>query len=305
MLPVSGDPTPRFRITWRLVGLAAVVVPNLIWGAALCAAVVHGGESVDWWTFEQAASRVGGGGELYEWLAPGDTYGYAYRYSPLFAWLMVPVTGFGIAAWRMLHLAVLALLPWRLALLTLLTWPFWEDMWHANVMTFAFVFGYLALRGNRVAAAAFLVLAMMVPRPLMLPVLIWIAWRRPEWRGAGIAVAALMAAMTVATGLAVPFLDALSRSAGESYIGLNPLPSRFIGFWWLVIGAPLGAWLVWRGRLGWASLAMSPYLWPYHGLMLLLETSRWRALEVPPAKDTLTYPFWVAHISGGFDSRHR
>ena len=39
----------------------------------------------------------------------------------------------------------------------------------------------------------------------------------------------------------------------------------------MVIGLPLAAWLTWKGRLGLASLAASPYWLPYYLLMLLLE----------------------------------
>lgn len=51
----------------------------------------------------------------------------------------------------------------------------------------------------------------------------------------------------------------------------NLSPSRFIGLAWLVVGVPLAAWLTLRGRLGWASLAVSPYLLPYYVQMLGLE----------------------------------
>jgi hypothetical protein len=34
---------------------------------------------------------------------------------------------------------------------------------------------------------------------------------------------------------------------------------------------PLAAWLTLRGKLGWASLAISPYLLPYYFQMLGLE----------------------------------
>jgi len=48
-------------------------------------------------------------------------------------------------------------------------------------------------------------------------------------------------------------------------------PPAWLGSAWLLIGVPLGAWLTWRGRVGWAGLAISPYwLMPYY-LMLLLE----------------------------------
>ena len=112
----------------------------------MLAAVLHGGEPVDWWTFEQAAGRVGGP-------VRSRVAGSRRRFqlhlsllSPLFAWLMVPVTAMGIAVGGCFIWQCMAVLPWRLALLTMLTWPFWEDVWHGNVMTFVFVSGFLALR---------------------------------------------------------------------------------------------------------------------------------------------------------------
>ena len=54
----------------------------------------------------------------------------------------------------------------------------------------------------------------------------------------------------------------------------NLSPSRFVGAWWMLIGLPLGAWLVLRGRIGWASMAISPYLLPYWVQMLGLELVR-------------------------------
>ena len=48
-------------------------------------------------------------------------------------------------------------------------------------------------------------------------------------------------------------------------------PSRFIGLLWIPIGVALAVLLTWRGRLGLASLAISPYWLPYYFLMLLLE----------------------------------
>jgi hypothetical protein len=44
----------------------------------------------------------------------------------------------------------------------------------------------------------------------------------------------------------------------------NVGPSRWLGAWWLLAGIPLAAWLTWRGRVGLASLAVSPYLLPYY-----------------------------------------
>jgi len=51
----------------------------------------------------------------------------------------------------------------------------------------------------------------------------------------------------------------------------NWLPSRFIGMAWVPVGVALAAWLTLRGRLGLASVVISPYLLANYWLMLLLE----------------------------------
>lgn len=45
----------------------------------------------------------------------------------------------------------------------------------------------------------------------------------------------------------------------------------FLAVAWVPIGLALGAWLTWKGRLGLASLAVSPYVLPYYLVMALLE----------------------------------
>ena len=257
-------------IDWRTIALLAIAIPSVVWSLALAAATLTGRESFDWYTFAEAARRAGTDA-LYEPGALTDRGDYAYRYSPLFAWLMVPVTWAGVWIWRVAHLAALAALPWRVALVTLLAWPLWEDVWHGNVLTFTAVLGFLALRGNRWAAAGFLVMALLVPRPLVIPALAWLAWRSPDWRWPGVAIAAIVGALTLSTGQAGPFLAAMLSSTDGLDYTLNLSPSRFVGLWWMVIGVPLAAWLTAHGRVGWAGLALSPYVLPYYLLVLLWE----------------------------------
>ena len=226
----------------------------------------------DWQQFEIATQRLGTG-TLYEWEFRGS-FEYSYRYSPLFAYLMVPLVGLGITVWRVLQFAVLLMLPWRVAVLALLAWPFWEDVYNANVMTFVFVAGWLAINGNRWGTMAYLLLAALVPRPLMLPLVVWIVWRQPWARvPAAIGLVAL-AALTLATGEAAGFVDALARGGNMIEFERNYGPSRWFGWAWLIAGVPLAAWLVWKGRIGFASLAVSPYLLPYHFIVALWETAR-------------------------------
>ena len=59
----------------------------------------------DWTQFDIATQRLDGE-SLYAWEARGS-FEYSYRYSPLFAYVMVPFVALGPTIWRLLHLAVL------------------------------------------------------------------------------------------------------------------------------------------------------------------------------------------------------
>lgn len=274
---VRALPAPRsLRLDWRLVAVLVIVIPNLIYGGAYALATLRGGTAFDWWDLSEAARRVvHDPANLYahDYLAP---YTHGFRYSPLFAWAMVPISFAGITIWRLAHFAVLALLPWRLAAMVLLSWPFWEDVWTGNLLTLSFVAAYLALRGNRWAGAVFLVIAVLVPRPLYLPVLAWLAWKQPGWRLPGVGIVAVLGAATLATGMTDAWVGATLDMGYNIGYGLNFSPTRFVETWWLLAGVPLGAWLTYRGHLGWAGFAMSPYVLPYYLIFALLELpDRW------------------------------
>jgi hypothetical protein len=86
----------------------------------------------------------------------------------------------------------------------------------------------------------------------------------------GLSVVHGLAVLT--TGWAQDWAALLFTLGSESVSPNNLGPSRFLGAAWLVIGVPLAILLTWRGRLGWASLAISyPYVLPYYLLMLVLE----------------------------------
>lgn len=264
-------------LDWRTVGIACaaavLAVPNaMLLGEAF--GFITGREYVfDWWQFSTAVERLGTG-RLYDWGEPGQ-FGnfYDYRYSPLFVYVVAPFTWLGIGAWRILHVAVLAFLPWRVALFTLLLWPFWLDVAHANVMTFGFVAGLLALRGSRPATWAFVAIALLVPRPVLLPALVWLFWQRPADRLPMLGIGAVYAILTLATGEAFAFVASLSQGSDLMVLEYNWGPTAWFGPVWLLIGVPLGAWLTWKGRVGWAGLAMSPHVLPYYLLVLLWEVT--------------------------------
>ena len=243
----------------------------------LVEAVFTGYYAFDWVIFTEAAERLDDG-TLYEF-----SEFYAFRWSPVAAWILGFVTLMPLWLWQVLHVAVLPLLrSWWLVVGCLITFPLWFDIQTGNLMIFIAVAGFWAYRGNGPATALFLVLTLLVPRPLMIPLAAWILWQRPGWRLPFILLFASHAALVVASGYGGEWLTALFAVGPELASDFNYGPSRFIGLWWVPIGLGLAVWLTWRGRLGLASLAISPYWLPYYFLMLLLEFAPGRPPPPPP-----------------------
>jgi hypothetical protein len=236
------------------------------------------GEAADWASFVEAGRRIMNGGAVYSVEAD-----YAYRYSPLLAYGFAALAPMGVLAWRLLHLVALGAMVaadrrlWPVAVLAVLSWPFWFDVEAGNLLTFVLVAGALALRNNAFGTGAVLALAVLVPRPLMLPIAAWILWRRPTWRLPFAGMVGVAGTLTLLTGLAGNWLAALFASADEIGSVLNFGPSRVIGIAWVPIGLALAALLTWRGRLGLASLVASPYWFPYYFIVLL-----WEAIHPEP-----------------------
>jgi hypothetical protein len=172
-------------------------------------------------------------------------------------------------------------------IVVLASWPLWYDIEAGNIIVFVVLAAAWSLQGSGVATGAYVLLSLLVPRPLMLPLAIWLLWQRPQWRVpfAGAFVVHLLAVL--ATGWAAEWIGAMLAAGGDVSIPSNVGPSRFIGTLpWLAIGLPLAAWLTWMGRVGLAGLATSPYWLPYYLLMLVLELRRPARLaaRLPPAR---------------------
>ena len=231
--------------------------------------MLRGGAGADWTIFGEAGWRALHGGALY---ASEDNY--AFRYSPLLAYLFALIAPMGPLAWRALHVVAAASLalrsPW-LAVAVLVSWPFWFDVEAGNLMILVLVLAVWAIAGRGWAIAGFLALLLLAPRPLMLPVAVWILWKHPEWRLRFVGLFIGHALLVALTGWGPAWLGALAASAGETGSALNFGPSRVIGFAWVPIGLALAGYFTWRGRLGLASLAASPYWLPYYVLVLFLE----------------------------------
>ena len=255
-----------------LIAVAAGVLAavNLYLAGRSIALILDGAPAVDWELYVEASRRLNGG-DLY-----AVTNDYSNRYSPLFEAafaLIVPIGEFG---WRMLHLvAVLTLPSMPMRLLALLSWPLWYDIQTGNLLTFVFLAAAWAVRGNRSAIGIYLLLFILGPRPLMLPVAAWLLWQRPEWRWPFVAALVVHTAAVFGLGWAEGWIGSLVAATEDASLPSNVGPSRFLGtIPWLVVGLPLAAWLTWKGRVGWASLAASPYWFPYYLLFAALEADR-------------------------------
>jgi hypothetical protein len=195
-----------------------------------------------------------------------------FRWSPVAAWILGFLVPLGIGAWRLLHFAALLVLrDWRVIALVLVSFPFWVDMVSGNVLVFAFVAAWAAIRGSRAGGLIFLAMVMLMPRPLFVPVTAWLLWKHPALR---IPMAALLlgsVALVASSGLGPEWIGRLASSGSELGHPQNIAPSRWIGAAWIPIGALLAVVLTWRGRLGLASLAASPYLFAYYLLFGFLE----------------------------------
>lgn len=247
--------------------ISIVMVPNVYLVGRSLGTILSGGDAVDWIQYLDAARRVTEG-DLYE-----QTWQYGWRYSPIAAFAFGLIGLMGTTAWRVLHLAAAVTLPRpALVVVTLLSWPLWYDVETGNTVIFFLLAGAWALKGSNFATGAYLVGLLLIPRPLMLPLAVWLLWQRPEWRLPFAAMFVVHAVAVLATGWADEWIAELIATPVSIYTSSTNIgPSRFVGLAWVIAGVPLSAWLTWKGRLGWASLAISPYLLPYYLLMGLLE----------------------------------
>ena len=243
----------------------------------------------DWqvWTWIPGWMRAG---ELY---APEHWIVWAPPMNWLLAFMVVPL---GYAWWWVAHwLAVVTMRDWTLIALTVLSVPFWADAMNGQTVTFAFVAGVWALRGSKLGTLAFLALAVLIPRPLVVPLTVYLLWREPWTRLPFVGMGAVVVGVSTLSGDLLPWLGNLFALGGANYQHFaNLSPTKVIGAWWLVIGVPLAAWLTMKGRIGLAGLAMSPYVLPFYPLVLLWE---WPTSSSRQAGATASFTRWGCYSS--------
>jgi hypothetical protein len=220
----------------------------------------------DWMLWESLPAALEAG-DPYQASAP-----VPYVWSPVMAWVMAfIVIHIGFWPWAALHMLVVPLLRSRAAMaLTLVTWGFWLDLGGGNTFVFAFVAAFLALRGSYPATLAFLALTILMPRPVQLPVALWLVASVPAARLPFVGMFAVHVVVVAATGLGPAWIEAM-LSVGPGQHPYEIGPGRFLGVAWLVVGLPIAVWLWLRGRVGWAGIVASPYLLPQYLLMPILD----------------------------------
>lgn len=265
---------------WRLppLHMRDLGILSMIAGASLLLLVLFQrdtGVGGDWHRWFEALPAQVASGNLYE---PG----YNWRWSPVAAWAFVAIIlPAGLLVWSLAHVAAVALLAKVHPMLmwaTLLAWPFWVDLIAGNTFTFVAVAAIFAVRGSRIGAIAFLALTLLMPRPVQIPLMLWLLWRRPDVRAPFVLMFVGHALVVLGSGYALDWAGKLVSSTDEMELGANLAPSRVIGWLWPVIGLPLAAGATLKGRLGLASLCASPYWLPQYLLMGVLEWTDSRRL---------------------------
>lgn len=213
----SRSPRPLPRINWWCVTL-------LVASIGLSVGTVAGFKpGADWAVLEYAA-REAGTPALYAERGSGGTATFVW--SPVAAHLLQLLTPVGMYVWMAASFAAAFAMPtWRLRLIVLVSWPFWSDVMTGNLLTVIFLSAVWALRGSTVGTLTFFAFSLLIPRPLLLPTVLWILWRRTEWRWR---FAAMFAVHTMAvwwTGLGPTWIETvLTTGPGLQELVIKPRP---------------------------------------------------------------------------------
>lgn len=259
-------PRPTWIAWSRLAGLAVGLSLYLALNWYFIQGIDWGQQHTDWQLFSTLPATMADGALYDQSRYPEQPW----VWSPLFAPFMVGVTWLGYWPWIAVKVASLALL-WRrprLIALVLGSYAFYADLSSSGVFTPIFVAGALALTGSRLAAYVYLAMFLLVPRPVQLPLVLYLLWQMPDLRRPFAIGAAIYGLGVLASGYTIEWVTSmLDRTNGYNFYG----PTYVFGKLWLLVGVPLAAWLTWRGRPGLAGWLVAPYMVQTYWLMPLID----------------------------------
>jgi len=274
MTPTFSWRLPNGWPAWSLLIVAAVMPLNLL-GIWVLAGSWQVGVAPDFQQYADALARLLAGDPLYgpDW---------KWRYSPAALLTMAPALATGLVGWTILHVVALGLIrPLWLAALVAVSWPFWVDVVAGNTVTFVMVAGIAAMRGSTTGTYAYWWLAMTIPRPMQLPLAIYLVWRRRDlWRGL-LVMAIVHLAIVLVVGQGREWITyLLERGAENTALAFNIHPFADLGWAWLLAGAPAAAVIAMLGWPGVAGVVLWPSLLAQYLLMAFVPPGprlrRWR-----------------------------
>jgi hypothetical protein len=246
----------------------------------------------DWDLMVDAGRRIVAGQDPY-FASVGAEAG-TWRYSPILAYAFAAIAPIGRIGWALVPFLMLPLLrDWRLIGIFLIAVPFWRDVQTGISFVEIPLLAILALRGSHAAALVLIAFGCLMPRPLMLPLVAWLLWHRPELRWPSAAIFVLLTTGALLTGWADEWVRALLEVGGAVAEQGQVRITTLLGPLWVLMPF-LAVWLTGRDRLGFASLAISPYWTPAYPLMLVLELPIVRATWTRETDDIRWRPrlFW-------------
>ena len=231
------EPAVEPRATGRALdpGWFAVTAATIAWGLYVLAAQwPHLTEPAGWWAIDSRRVLDVAG----VWLAGGDPYGvYGFVYAPFALVVALPFRVVGEWGWFAVEVAALIWivlesskgLGWPSRLLVIvagvLFLPAMSDLLLGNVTIVLTALALIAIRTDRIGAGvAFGVALAAVPKPLFIPLLLWmVAYRRQSLTGAfaGGLAASVVGVLVLGVDRYVDFFTALSTGAG--------IPTDFVG----------------------------------------------------------------------------
>jgi alpha-1,2-mannosyltransferase len=280
-----------------LITLAAVAF--LLADAVIVYVAARGDFAIDFTCcYQQAGQRVvEDASSLYAW---SETY--TFRYSPWAAVLFAPLAAIPetAAVWLWLGLKVVVLgavaiglarrwpvdVRWLVAGMVLCFPPIWHDLALGNVSTFTVaVFAVLLARRDGWGGLAFGLLLLLVPKPHLLPVAVWLAIRRPRDAAAAFAtllVGVVAGVLAFGPELWVEWLATFREPLGREFtanIGFSALlgpPGVVVG---VVAAVVIGAAaLTRRGDIGLgmslvSGIVLGPYTFIHYlaGLVVVID----------------------------------